>query len=69
MRSPPPSTPQPPRELERQPYDDLDIAVIRALQGPMEVVDRPYDAAAREVGMATSAFLEPSRGHGRAQAC
>ena len=30
----------PPRELERQPYDDRDIAVIRALQGPMEV-DRP----------------------------
>ena len=27
----------PPRELERQPYDDLDIAVIRALQGPMAV--------------------------------
>ena len=30
----------PPRELERQPYDDTDIAVIRALQGPM-AVDRP----------------------------
>ena len=27
----------PPRELERQPYDERDIAVIRALQGPMEV--------------------------------
>ena len=36
----------PPRELERQPYDDFDIAVIRALQGPMEVAERPYDAAA-----------------------
>jgi len=41
----------PPRELERQPYDEVDIAVIRALQGPMAVVDRPYDAAAREAGM------------------
>ena len=42
----------PPRELERQPYDERDIAVIRALQGPMEVTERPYDAAAGEVGMA-----------------
>ena len=51
-----------PRELERQPYDDTDIAVIRALQGPMEVVDRPYDAAAAEVGMSTEAMLEHLRG-------
>jgi siroheme decarboxylase len=47
----------PPRELERQPYDETDVAVIRALQGPMEVVDRPYDAAASEVGMTTDDFL------------
>jgi siroheme decarboxylase len=47
----------PPRELERQPYDDLDVAVIRALQGPMAVSDRPYDAAAAEVGMSTDALL------------
>jgi DNA-binding Lrp family transcriptional regulator len=47
-----------PRELERQPYDDTDIAVIRALQGPMDVTDRPYDAAAAEVGMSTDAFLD-----------
>jgi DNA-binding Lrp family transcriptional regulator len=47
-----------PRELERQPYDDTDIAVIRALQGPMEVADRPYDAAASEVGMTTDALLD-----------
>ena len=36
----------PPRELEAQPYDDRDVAVIRALQGPMKVVHRPYDEAA-----------------------
>jgi siroheme decarboxylase len=48
----------PPRELERQPYDERDIAVIRALQGPMSVVDRPYDEAAGEVGMSTTGFLE-----------
>jgi siroheme decarboxylase len=47
----------PPRELERQPYDETDVAVIRALQGPMEVGDRPYDQAAGEVGMSTEDFL------------
>jgi siroheme decarboxylase len=47
----------PPRELERQPYDEADVAVIRALQGPMEVSDRPYDSAATEVGMSTDDFL------------
>jgi DNA-binding Lrp family transcriptional regulator len=52
----------PPRELERQPYDETDIAVIRALQGPMEVTDRPYDAAAVEVGMETDEFLDHLRG-------
>jgi siroheme decarboxylase len=51
-----------PRELERQPYDDRDIAVIRALQGPMEVTDRPYDAAAEQVGMGTGDFLDHLRG-------
>src|SRR5689334_19391977 len=48
----------PPRELEPQPYDERDIAVIRALQGPMEAVERPYDAAAEEVGISTDALLE-----------
>ncbi len=52
----------PPRELERQPYDETDVAVIRALQGPMEVTDRPYDAAAAEVGASTDALLEHLRG-------
>ncbi|HET8593479.1 MAG TPA: Lrp/AsnC family transcriptional regulator [Solirubrobacterales bacterium] len=52
----------PPRELERQPYDQVDVAVIRALQGPMAVVDRPYDAAAEESGMSTDDFLEHLRG-------
>jgi DNA-binding Lrp family transcriptional regulator len=47
----------PPRELEPQPYDELDVAVIRALQGPMAVIDRPYDAAAAAVDMDPDAFL------------
>jgi siroheme decarboxylase len=51
-----------PRELERQPYDDFDIAVIRALQGPMDAVERPYDEAASEVGMSVDAFLEHLEG-------
>jgi siroheme decarboxylase len=48
----------PPRELEAQPYDETDVAVIRALQGPMEVADRPYDDAAAEAGMQPDEFLE-----------
>jgi siroheme decarboxylase len=47
-----------PAELERQPYDDFDIAVIRALQGDMEVVSEPYAAAAEAVGVAQERFLE-----------
>jgi siroheme decarboxylase len=47
----------PPRELEAQPYDETDVAVIRALQGPMRVADRPYDEAAEQVGMTPEAFL------------
>jgi DNA-binding Lrp family transcriptional regulator len=47
----------PPRELDAQPYDDRDIAVIRALQGPMDAIERPYDAAAAEVGMTTEELL------------
>jgi siroheme decarboxylase len=47
-----------PIELEAQPYDELDIAVIRALQGDMPVVGEPYAAAAAAVGMAETAFLD-----------
>jgi siroheme decarboxylase len=46
-----------PAELERQPYDELDISVIRALQGDMAVVPEPYAPAAAELGMAHEAFL------------
>jgi len=52
----------PPRELEAQPYDERDVAVIRALQGPMQAVERPYDEAAEEVGMSTEELLEHLRG-------
>jgi DNA-binding Lrp family transcriptional regulator len=52
----------PPRELEPQPYDEADIALIRALQGPMEAVARPYDAAAGELGISTEEILDRLRG-------
>jgi siroheme decarboxylase len=52
----------PPRELEPQFYDETDVAVIRALQGPMEVTDRPYDDAAERAEMTTDAFLDHLRG-------
>jgi len=48
----------PPRELEMQPYDDFDVAVIKALQGPMTVTERPYDEAAAEVGVTPDKFIE-----------
>jgi DNA-binding Lrp family transcriptional regulator len=52
----------PPRELDPQPYDERDIAVIRALQGPMDPVPRPYDATAAELGIETEELLEQLRG-------
>jgi siroheme decarboxylase len=52
----------PPRELDAQPYDEDDVALIRALQGPMEAVERPYDEAARELGIDTDELLERLRG-------
>jgi DNA-binding Lrp family transcriptional regulator len=51
----------PPRELEPQPYDAEDIALIKALQGPMEAVARPYDAAAQELGISTEELLDRLR--------
>jgi siroheme decarboxylase len=52
----------PPRELDAQPYDADDIALIRALQGPMAAVERPYDEAAAELGISTEQMLERLRG-------
>ncbi len=52
----------PPRELEMQPYDDFDVAVIKALQGPMAVAERPYDEAAAALGVSPAKFLEHLEG-------
>jgi DNA-binding Lrp family transcriptional regulator len=51
----------PPRELDAQPYDEGDKAVIKALQGPMAAVERPYDEAAAELGISTEDLLERLR--------
>jgi DNA-binding Lrp family transcriptional regulator len=47
-----------PVELEPQPYDDFDIAVIRALQGDMPVVEEPYAPAAAVLGLAQERLLD-----------
>jgi siroheme decarboxylase len=45
------------REPEAIPLSDLDVAVIRATQGPMEVVSEPFDAAAAELGLSVPELL------------
>ena len=47
-----------PVELEPQPYDDFDVAVIRALQGDMPVIPEPYAPAAAELGIPQERFLQ-----------
>jgi DNA-binding Lrp family transcriptional regulator len=47
----------PPAEIERQPYDERDMAVIKALQGDMPIVSEPYAPAAEQLGMAQDELL------------
>ena len=56
-----------PIELEPQPYDERDIAVIRALQGDMPVVAEPYAPAAASLGMTQEAFLDHLARHAGAR--
>jgi DNA-binding Lrp family transcriptional regulator len=51
-----------PAELERQPYDDFDRAVIRATQGDLPVVAEPYAPAAAELGITVDALIDHLRG-------
>jgi DNA-binding Lrp family transcriptional regulator len=51
-----------PIELEKQTYDEIDIAVVRATQGDLPVVSEPYADAARELGMSVDALLTHLRG-------
>ncbi len=49
---------QEPRELEPIDLSELDVAMIRALQGDMPIVPEPYEPAARELGLDTPVLLE-----------
>ena len=51
-----------PAELEKQPYDEWDKAVIRATQGDLPVVPEPYAPAARRLGVPVEALVEQMRG-------
>jgi siroheme decarboxylase len=51
-----------PVELEMQPFDDLDRAVVRATQGDLPIVSEPYAAAAAEVGIPVPKLLEHLEG-------
>jgi DNA-binding Lrp family transcriptional regulator len=51
-----------PAELSKQPFDELDVAVVRATQGDLPVVSEPYAAAAREVGIPVERLLEHMNG-------
>ena len=51
-----------PAELEKQPFDELDIAVVRATQGDLPVISEPYAGAAREVGIPVERLLEHMNG-------
>jgi len=46
------------KEPEAIPLSELDVAVIRATQGPMEVTPEPFAAAAAELGISQTAVLE-----------
>jgi siroheme decarboxylase len=48
----------PPAETEQQPYDEFDIAVIRATQGDMPIVPEPYAPAAQQLGIPQRQLLE-----------
>ena len=51
-----------PAETEPQPYDETDVAVIRALQGDMPIAPEPYAPAAAELGMPQERFLDHLEG-------
>jgi siroheme decarboxylase len=51
-----------PIELDKQPYDEVDVAVIRATQGDLPVVAEPYAQAASELGMSVDALIEHLHG-------
>jgi DNA-binding Lrp family transcriptional regulator len=53
---------QAPAPLEMIDYDELDVAVIRATQGAMQVVPEPYAHAAAELGIDVETLLDHMTG-------
>ena len=51
-----------PAEMDPQPYDDFDRAVIRATQGDMPVIPEPYVPAAKALGISVDALIEHLHG-------
>ena len=51
-----------PAELEPQPYDDFDVAVIRATQGHQPIVAEPYAEPAARLGVTVDRLLEHLEG-------
>jgi DNA-binding Lrp family transcriptional regulator len=47
-----------PIELSKQPYDDFDMAVVRATQGDLPVVAEPYVPAAKALGVSVETLLD-----------
>ena len=47
----------PPAETEPQPYDEFDVALIRATQGDMPITPEPYAPAAQKLGVAQEDLL------------
>jgi siroheme decarboxylase len=52
----------PPAEMDPQPYDEFDKAVIRTLQGDMPVIPEPYAPAASELGIDQAKLLDHLEG-------
>jgi DNA-binding Lrp family transcriptional regulator len=52
----------PPAETEAQPYDDFDVAVIRATQGDMPVTEEPYASVAGQLKVTQEDLLVHLRG-------
>jgi len=51
-----------PVELEKQPFDEFDVAVIRATQGDLPVTPEPYAPAAADLGIGVPQLLEHMQG-------
>jgi DNA-binding Lrp family transcriptional regulator len=51
-----------PVDLEGVPYDEFDVAVIRATQGDMPIVPEPYAPAAAQLGITQDRLLEHMAG-------